>query len=57
MYTKSKLVDDDRNEKTVLTFGPVCILPKYQRKGYGKTLIAHSFEKAREMGYDAVVIF
>ena len=51
MYTKSKLVDDDRNEKTVLTFGPVCILPKY------KTLIAHSFEKAREMGYDAVVIF
>ncbi len=57
MYTKSKLVDDDGNEKTVLTFGPVCILPKYQRKGYGKTLIAHSFEKAREMGYDAVVIF
>lgn len=37
MYTKAKLVDDSGEEKAILTFGPVCILPEYQRKGYGKS--------------------
>ena len=43
MYTRSKLVDENGNEKQILTFGPVSILPKYQRQGYGKMLIEHSF--------------
>ena len=57
MYTRSKLVDENGNEKQILTFGPVSILPKYQRQGYGKMLIEHSFMKAKELGYDTVVIF
>lgn len=57
MYTKSKLIDESGTEKIVLSFGPICVLPKYQRKGYGKILIEHSFAKAVEMGYDTVVIF
>lgn len=57
MYTKAKLVDESGDEKEILTFGPVCILPEYQRKGYGKKLIEHSFQKAIELGYDTVVIF
>lgn len=57
MYTKAKLVDEEGNEKEILTFGPLCILPKYQRKGYGKMLLEHSFKKAIELGYDTIVIF
>lgn len=57
MYTKSKLVDESKKEKEILTFGPVCIMPEYQRKGYGKMLMEYSFEKAIELGYDAIVIF
>lgn len=57
MYTKSKLIDKSGEEKQILTFGPVCILPEYQRMGYGKMLIEHSFDKAIEMGYDTIVIF
>lgn len=57
MYTKSKLVDDSGEEKQTLTFGPIAILPGYQRKGYGKILLAHSFQKAAELGYDVIVIF
>lgn len=57
MYTKAKLVDEEGLEKEILTFGPVCILPEYQRQGYGKMLIEHSFKKAVEMGYDTIVIF
>lgn len=57
MYTKSWLVDEDGAEKEILTFGPVCVLPEFQRKGYGKALLEVSFEKASELGYDAIVIF
>lgn len=57
MYTKAKLIDETRNQKDILTFGPVCIAPEYQRQGYGKMLIEHSFKKAVSLGYDTVVIF
>ncbi len=57
MYTKAKLVDESGEEKQILTFGPVCILPECQRMGYGKLLMEHSFEKAVALGYDVIVIF
>ena len=57
MYTKARLLDEDGNKKEILTFGPLCIKPEYQRQGYGKKLIEYSFERAAELGYDVVVIF
>ena len=57
MYCKTKLVDETGYEKPILSLGPVCIHPDYQRKGYGKALLEHSFEKAIELGYDTIVIF
>ena len=56
MYTKAKLTDEGGTEKEIVTFGPVSILPKYQRNGYGKMLIDHSLKRAAELGYEAVVI-
>lgn len=57
MYTRNKLIEENGNEKNILTFGPVCILPKHQRRGYGKQLLEHSFERAAAAGYDVIVIF
>ena len=57
MYTKTKLVDDAGEEKHILTFGPVCIAPEYQRMGYGKLLLEESFRRALALGYDVIVIF
>ena len=57
MYTKAKLVDESGEEKEILTFGPVCVLPEYQRMGYGKMLMEYSFERAAALGYDLIVIF
>ncbi|MBU7006575.1 GNAT family N-acetyltransferase [Phosphitispora fastidiosa] len=57
MYTKTKLIDESGEEKDILTFGPVCILPEYQRKGYGKKLMEYSFEQAAALDYDVIVIF
>lgn len=57
MYTKTRLVDESGEEKNILTFGPVCILPEYQRKGYGKKLMEYSFQQAAALDYDVIVIF
>ena len=53
----NKLIEENGNEKNILTFGPVCILPEHQRRGYGKRLLEHSFERAAAAGYDVIVIF
>ncbi len=57
MYTRAKLVDESGEEKEILTFGPLCIKPEYQRMGYGKMLMEHSFAQAVALGYDLIVIF
>lgn len=57
MYTKATLTDDTGTVKKILTFGPVCIAPEHQRKGYGRRLLEYSFEKAAGLGYDVIVIF
>lgn len=57
MYTKATLTDENNVKKDILTFGPISVLPKFQRMGYGKMLIKHSFERAIELGYDTAVIF
>ncbi|MCC8025116.1 MAG: N-acetyltransferase [Clostridium sp.] len=57
MYTKARLTDENGTEKEILTFGPVSVAPAYQRMGYGKALMERSFEQARSLGYDVIVIF
>ncbi len=57
LYTKAALIDEAGYEKPILTFGPVCIHPDYQRQGYGKQLMEYSFDKAAALGYDTIVIF
>ena len=57
MYTKARLIDETKVEKEILTFGPVCIHPEYQRLGYGKRLMEYSFQQAAALSYDVIVIF
>ncbi|MFC6316292.1 GNAT family N-acetyltransferase [Lapidilactobacillus achengensis] len=57
MYTRAWLTDDAGNVKPILTFGPLAVDPAFQRQGYGKMLIEASFNIARALGEDTVVIF
>lgn len=57
MYTRSTLTDESGNKKYILTFGPLSVLPGYQRMGVGKALLERSFEIARNMEYEVIVIF
>lgn len=57
MYTKAELADENGNIKPIVTMGPLCIHPDFQRMGYGKALLEHTFEIVKEMGYDVVINF
>ncbi len=56
MYTKSCVVDEQQNKIDTVTFGPVCVLPGYQRKGIGTALINHTKEIAIRNKNTAIII-
>ncbi len=41
----------------VLNMGPIGVLPEYQRRGVGKALICAMIEKAKTLGYGAILFF
>jgi putative acetyltransferase len=57
VYTHAKIVDSLGNTKTVISFGPVSVLPAYQSRGIGSILINYSLNKARSLGFTAVCIY
>ena len=56
MYPKAALTGPDGEERQILTFGPISVLPEYQRMGIGKLLMEESFRRAAQLGYEVVVI-
>lgn len=56
MYARSEIITEDGISLPIMTFGPISIAAKYQRQGYGKLLLDHSMEKARQMGAKALAI-
>lgn len=55
MFMKTIIESDDGKTVEVLTMGPIGIIPELKRKGYGKALLDYSLEKAKELGYGAVL--
>lgn len=42
IYAETKIIDTNRQEHKVVTFGHVSVLPEYQKKGIGSKLIKHT---------------
>lgn len=56
VYAESRIISLG-NEQVVLTFGPVSVLPEYQKNGIGAMLINHTIKLARQMSYKAILIY
>jgi len=56
MYAKSTIKNNNA-EHTILTFGPVSVLPEYQNKGIGGKLINHTINLSKEMSYKSIIIY
>ena len=55
MFMRTIIKADNGKEIPVLTMGPICITPELKRQGYGKKLLDYSLEKAKELGFGAVL--
>jgi predicted N-acetyltransferase YhbS len=56
MYIKTWLINEIGGKLEIISFGPISVLPAYQRKGVGSALITHTKELARKNGMNAIVI-
>lgn len=55
LYSKARIETDNGNIE-ILTFGPLCVDPDYQKMGIGKKLLLESMGLATEKGYKAIFI-
>lgn len=55
-YSHARVVDGEAMTP-VITFGPLCVTPAYQKKGVGGALLAHTMGLARKAGYRAIIIY
>lgn len=55
MFMKTHIDADDGRTVEVLTMGPIGIAPERKRQGYGKKLLDYSLEKAKALGFGAVL--
>ena len=56
VYAKGKITLEDGSIQDTLIFGPVSVLPEYQKKGYGCKLINYTLELASKIGYPFILI-
>lgn len=54
MFMRAEIKADDGRIIPIMTMGPIGILPKFKRQGYGQKLLDYSLEKAAAMGAGAV---
>jgi len=57
MYTRAWLYSEDGVKMEIASFGPISVLPKYQRRGVGSALIHHTIDIAKKDGINIIVIF
>ena len=56
-YSRGVVRDETGAENEVISFGPLSVLPNYQKQGVGSTLIRHTTNLARDIGYPAICIY
>jgi predicted N-acetyltransferase YhbS len=57
VYSRGIIKGKGAEDKEVIAFGPVSVLPAFQRRGIGSALISHTVSLARDMGYPAICIY
>jgi len=56
MYSKSKVIDEKETHH-IISFGPLCVDPRWQGCGVGELLLRETMTLAKNKGYKGIVIF
>ena len=57
VYSRGIIECKQGEAKEVISFGPVSVLPAFQKEGIGSALINHTINLAKDMGYPAICIY
>jgi len=57
LYTRSYVINEDGGKHEVIAFGPISVLPEFQKQGIGSGLIERTIILAREKGYKGIFIY
>ena len=57
VYSRGNIKYIQGVEKEVISFGPVSVLPAFQKQGIGSSLIIHTINLARNMRFSAICIY
>ena len=57
MYSDSFLISEDQEKVHVVSFGPLCVHPDYQRKGIGTALIEKTKLLVEKKNIPAIIIY
>ena len=57
MFSHAYVEKYDGSRHNVINFGPLSVLPEYQKKGVGSALMRHTLKKAAKMGFGAVIFY
>jgi putative acetyltransferase len=57
MYTKSELIGENGEIVETVSFGPLCVHPKYQRQGIGSALIEKTKSIVQNKKIPAIIIY
>jgi len=56
-YSRGTIKNEQGAKKEIISFGPISVLPEYQKQGIGSALILHTINLARNMGCLAICIY
>jgi len=56
LFTKIKIIDDNKNEYESLALAPMAVLPTYQKKGIGGKLINKGLDIATKLNFKSVIV-
>lgn len=56
LFTKIKIINDDKNESESIALAPMAVRPEFQNKGIGGQLIKRGLDKAKYLQYKSVIV-
>jgi putative acetyltransferase len=54
LFSKIKIVGDSTFDS--LALAPMAVIPEFQKRGIGSKLIRRGIEKAKELGFDSIIV-